>query len=310
MTGTIMTAVKSLVPIVGNLACSGVIPTPPEKLKKLRASESTVRNNQGSDVVSWLCNICGYENEYTDENKTTTCLCCGEAAPANKIRKAQQELAEYHRVLERNARADRYRRNCAHLQRAMDRVMTPFMRATKALPYILAAIFLTSLAWITVTAISNHSFPAWTEQFKANMEYVFVLERAEHLKENLIEENAGKLVGEQLKLGGERVWNSIEGHYSVTVQNITKTQPMQSSVYSENIGITGRSNGVYDDVSKEHILLGLHRIEEHLRLSDGNMPPIGEKIAATRANFQENWDFFRFQAQENIQNLIAIIKRR
>lgn len=48
--------------------------------------------------MGWLCDVCGYENEFNEESHPAFCLCCGEPAPRNKIIEARRELKAYHRA--------------------------------------------------------------------------------------------------------------------------------------------------------------------------------------------------------------------
>ena len=52
--------------------------------------------------MNWLCNSCGYENEYKKGAKIAECLCCGEPAPMDKpvqmqpdVKKTSKESIHY-----------------------------------------------------------------------------------------------------------------------------------------------------------------------------------------------------------------------
>ena len=45
--------------------------------------------------MNWVCESCGYENEYNDESQPTECLCCGEPASEHQLNQAKQELEKY-----------------------------------------------------------------------------------------------------------------------------------------------------------------------------------------------------------------------
>ena len=44
--------------------------------------------------MNWLCNSCGYENEYKKGAKIAECRCCGEPAPMNKPVQMQPDMTK------------------------------------------------------------------------------------------------------------------------------------------------------------------------------------------------------------------------
>ena len=51
----------------------------------------------------WICEECGYENEFSDEIKNNECQCCGTPASDKQLIEAQNQLVAYHREQERQA---------------------------------------------------------------------------------------------------------------------------------------------------------------------------------------------------------------
>lgn len=107
--------------------------------------------------MSWLCDACGYENEFNDETQPTACLCCGEAAPKNKIAKARQELNAYHREEVRKAYIEKQKRMQELWQKKMGGIAKGTIRMTKALSFTMTVIIVISLIGSGVSLYSQNA---------------------------------------------------------------------------------------------------------------------------------------------------------
>lgn len=81
--------------------------------------------------MSWICDSCGYENEYNDNTKPTECACCGELASQMKIIQAIQELDNLHREQERQAKLEHMRQLAIRYQKRIQLIINKLSHMVK-----------------------------------------------------------------------------------------------------------------------------------------------------------------------------------
>ncbi|MBR5020037.1 MAG: hypothetical protein IKY17_00265 [Oscillospiraceae bacterium] len=89
----------------------------------------------------WVCEDCGWENEYGDSVRYTHCQCCGAGATAKNIADASRALERFHREAERLKRMEALRLGNKKRQQAIDGVMRKFVRFLRILPFVNIAAF-------------------------------------------------------------------------------------------------------------------------------------------------------------------------
>lgn len=137
--------------------------------------------------MSWLCDTCGYENEFDDESQPTTCLCCGEPAPESKIIKARRELEAYHREEERKARLEELRRKQELRQQKVDRIVARITHVAKAIPVTAVAMVIIAFVWVGVSFHSEGmTMSAWNTQMHTNISAISLTGYPDKLKNNLV----------------------------------------------------------------------------------------------------------------------------
>ena len=103
--------------------------------------------------MSWLCNFCGYENEYSDEEKLTTCMCCGEPATEEQLAQAQRDLDRYHEEQIRLAKYEEQQRRLQERREKREKAFSLMLRLIKNIRYgvlvcLLAAVVLVGLRFL------------------------------------------------------------------------------------------------------------------------------------------------------------------
>lgn len=121
--------------------------------------------------MSWLCDVCGYENEFNDETQPIVCLCCGEKAPKNKIVKARQELNAYHREEKRKTYLEKRKRTQEFWQKRIGEITKSIIRMTKVMSVTMTVIIVIALIWVGVFL---HAQNATMEAFSTLSENVRV----------------------------------------------------------------------------------------------------------------------------------------
>ena len=83
--------------------------------------------------MNWICNSCGYENEYNDESQPTECLCCGEPATEDQLNLAKRELENFHKELDDQKRLERLRQKAQKRQRKIEQSVHIFTKSARSL---------------------------------------------------------------------------------------------------------------------------------------------------------------------------------
>lgn len=113
--------------------------------------------------MSWLCNYCGYENEYSDEEKLTTCMCCGEPATVEQLVQAQRDLDQYHEEQIRLAKYEEQQRRLREKREKRDKAFSLLLRMINGIKYGVLACLLTAVVLVGLRFV-NGSFRLETVQ--------------------------------------------------------------------------------------------------------------------------------------------------
>ena len=96
--------------------------------------------------MNWICNSCGYENEYNDESQPTECLCCGEPATEDQLNLARCALEKYHKELEHQKRLEKLRQKALKRQKKIERSVNSFIKSVKNLAVACIVFMILSFA--------------------------------------------------------------------------------------------------------------------------------------------------------------------
>ena len=234
--------------------------------------------------MSWLCDVCGYENEFNDESQPTTCLCCGEPAPENKIINARRELDAYHREEERKARIEELRRKQELHQQKVDRIIARTTRAVKAIPVVAAVMVLIAFVWIGISFRSEGmTLSAWNAQMRSNIDAISLTGFSEKLRDNLADIGLSEKVSVPINEAGQLVASQMSARFS--------------TISSQNNYLSDNAQTVLENVGNDFKQVGEH------------MPTISQNITSSCSNMKLNLPVFWSHAKDNVQELINAITK-
>ena len=225
--------------------------------------------------MSWLCDVCGYENEYSEEVKTTTCLCCGEPASERKIQQANKDLIAFQKEVERKARAEKLRQKQLLRQQRIDRIFESSKFVAKCMSVATIVLIVFSTVWLGFSMHSNAlSLSDWKQQMMSNMSKAALVSDIGAYGDNLSEIRAFENTKNALIISGETTHRNLSQQFN--------------AIKANNNAVDG-----YNWSLLEKRLLNLKK-----------------NIKSGSTNFESNWDSFQIQAGNNIKQLIAAIKER
>lgn len=260
--------------------------------------------------MSWLCDVCGYENEFNDESQPTTCLCCGEPAPESKIINARRELDAYHREEERKARLEELRRKQELRQQSVDRIVTRITRAVRAIPVAAVAMVIVAFVWV---GISFHSegmtMSAWNTKMHSNINAISLTGYSDNLKSNLADLGLTEKMLVPLEEAGQILTSQMMEHFSTISGNVTRKSEISSSDYSSNLEELDKSSARNNYLS-ENALIVLESVGSDLKQVGEQVPKIGQNITSSSSNMKLNWPIFWSHAKDNVQELVYYITKR
>ena len=97
--------------------------------------------------MNWICEFCGYENEYNDESQPTECLCCGEPASEHLLNQARRALEKYHKEQERQRRLEQLRQEAIKRQEKIERSIKAFVKGVRSLATACIILMILSVAF-------------------------------------------------------------------------------------------------------------------------------------------------------------------
>lgn len=261
--------------------------------------------------MSWLCDICGYENEFNDESQPTICLCCGESAPDSKIIKVRKELDAYHQEQERKARLEELRRKQELRQQKINRIVACITRVVNAIPVTAVAIIIISLVWI---GISFHSegmtLSAWNIQMYSNIDSIPLKGCLDKLKNNMVDIGSSEKMLVSIEETGQLVASQMAEHFSTMSGNITAKSVISASDYSDNIEELNKSISGRNNYLAGNVLLVLENVVNDLKQVGEQVSTVDHSITISMSNMKLNWSFFWKRAKSNGQKLIDTITKR
>ena len=260
--------------------------------------------------MSWLCDVCGYENEFNDESQPTTCLCCGEPAPENKIINARRELDAYHREEERKARIEELRRKQELHQQKVDRIIARTTRAVKAIPVVAAVMVLIAFVWIGISFRSEGmTLSAWNAQMRSNIDAISLTGFSEKLRDNLADIGLSEKVSVPINEAGQLVASQMSARFSTISSNITEKSEIGASSYSSNAEEQRKSSSSQNNYLSDNAQTVLENVGNDFKQVGEHMPTISQNITSSCSNMKLNLPVFWSHAKDNVQELINAITK-
>lgn len=249
--------------------------------------------------MSWLCDVCGYENEYSDETKNTSCQCCGEPAPEVKILKAQQELDEYHYELKRKAILEALKRKQEFAQQRINQVVTAIIHLIKAISIPAKVLVCVAFVWVAISMYANNmTFPIWEKQMNTNVKAVAVLKKPRIFEENLNSIDIAK-----------KTTIAIQNKKYLAGNQIAKLSFVYTKIFTRMGNKKQDSLFLNFNNKTENVQLIIGHISDGFKIAYNNMRVIFRNFTATNINLKRNWPIFWTRAQNNI-NVLAIKLRK
>lgn len=245
--------------------------------------------------MSWLCEVCGYENPFDDEAQSTECLCCGEPASERVLFQARQELEAYHRAERAKAYVEEVRRRRELWQQKIDRIVKRTLFLAKATPMTVILAVIAAVIWVVLSLNSSDlTFALWSQQMQSNMS-------ALNLEESTLStlQNGVGYVSDIIEVGSSKITTNMA---EVLRNDIEK--------HNDNLRITIGSANEWQKNTTENTLrlyeaadIELENIENQTR------EMIQRNLGATK-NFASNFQVFWRRATENVGTLIEKIAER
>ena len=246
--------------------------------------------------MSWLCDVCGYENEYSDEEKNITCRCCGEPASEITILKAQKELDNYHRKIIRKAHIEELRRKQMLRQQKIDHLLAVLTLFIKAIPPVVGVSIVIALVWIVGTMHSdNISLIIWKNQMTSNIKSADILEYPEKFEANLNTLEIEERIENFFNFEGTFIENQIFKYHTTFGNNV-------KGIGNKNLGMIRKNTKTLVKSTRHNRNIILN--------SQIRLELIKSSITTFKSNFHKNWPIFCSHAQHNFQRLINSIKRK
>ncbi len=122
--------------------------------------------------MSWLCEVCGYENEYSEEVKVTVCNCCGEEASESILKQAQKELDDVRREEEQRIHLEEIAKKRELKESIISNIVQGLKKVGKAIPVAMLATILFSVAWVAVFYVSDDNGWSFVGDTSGDLDYV------------------------------------------------------------------------------------------------------------------------------------------
>lgn len=97
--------------------------------------------------MTWICDICGYENEYDQSSKHHICVCCHEEIPEEKLNEFLSEMKNEQKRIAREKNADRIRIVKTFFSSLLVKTNKALKKSKAAAVYLLLAVCLLSAAY-------------------------------------------------------------------------------------------------------------------------------------------------------------------
>lgn len=237
--------------------------------------------------MNWVCESCGYENEYNDESQPTECLCCGEPASEHQLNQAKQELEKYHKEQARQRRLEQLRQEAIKQQEKIEHSIDAFVKGIKG---IAAACIVAMILAVAIAGLNVCQGNITLKYIGTNIKNISVVDNmtdvtdnvSEHLRENTLEYKNN--IVRNVSFTTKSKDHSVLAHLELLMENKNSTSGMFKQIGSD-------FKGGYENRTK------------NLAISKNN-------VANGFRNFTNNCKLFWRQAAKNINQLIDYIARK
>ena len=135
--------------------------------------------------MGWICEECGYENEFSELAQITTCDCCGEPASENVKTKAWEKLNSKRLEEERRLKAIEEERLAKVAQARFERHQKAIISFSRSVKKAVTAIVLVSVNMIAIwAAVTINSSNDSITNFYDNIKHSSLSYYSDNVKEN------------------------------------------------------------------------------------------------------------------------------
>lgn len=241
--------------------------------------------------MNWVCESCGYENEYNDESQPTECLCCGEPASEHQLNQAKQELEKYHKEQARQRRLEQLRQEAIKQQEKIEHSIDAFVKGIKG---IAAACIVAMILAVAIAGLNVCQGNITLKYIGTNIKNISVVDNmtdvtdnvSEHLRENTLEYKNN--IVRNVSFTTKSKDHSVLAHLGLLMENKKEAMKSTSGMFKQ---IGSDFKGGYENRTK------------NLAISKNN-------VANGFRNFTNNCKLFWRQAAKNINQLVDYIARK
>lgn len=261
----------------------------------------------------WVCEECGWENEYSDEIKYTECQCCGSAASAKNIADATKALKRFHQEEERRKREEAILLKNEKRQQVINGAMAGYIKLLRALPKMNIAATVIAIAVIIGSYITGDtSGEALWNRLGSNIQEIKCFDQIDESFEM-----ASRLMGnrfssyflnvgfnnEYLEESGSKTFQSNVSLFGSGIQS-------HKDSVSDNLDIIGDRWSDYFSHLDANSDMNIGIISTQFTQTGLNLSEVGDHISKNASNFSLNMEFFREQTSRNITELFEKIFKR
>lgn len=231
----------------------------------------------------WVCEECGWENEYSDAIKYTDCQCCGSPASQKNIADASKALNRFHQEEERRKREDAIRLKNEKRQQSFDGAMGGFVKFLRTLPIMNVTAFVIAMILIVGSFITGDaSFEVLFNQVSSNIQEVRVWEH----------------IGESFDMTGQLLTDHFSSSLDSLASNNKYLIENDSGIQSHNESMAKNLSVISD------------RWATYFSNAGANLNEVGSHILTDTSDFFQNTSYFFKNASNNITELFEKIFKR
>lgn len=225
----------------------------------------------------WVCEECGWENEYSDAIKYTDCQCCGSPATRNNIAEATKALNRFHQEKEHRKREEAVRLKVKKQQQVINGAMARYVKVLRALPKVNLVATLIAIILIVASFVTG-DIPGeelW-ERISSNTQEITWIEQ----------------LGSSIEMTNQLLSNQLSSHFHIVGSNSKALVKIVPDSLPDNASL------LWDGVQSSTDSMGV------------NLSTIGDHILEKSTLFSRNIEFFCQKASANVTELFYKIFKR
>lgn len=241
--------------------------------------------------MNWVCESCGYENEYNDESQPTECLCCGEPASEHQLNQARCELEKYHKEQERQRRLEQLRQEAIKQQEKIEHSFQTFVKSVRAVATACIAVIIVSVAIVGFNV------------YKGNVSLKYITDNIKNITVMDDVTAPAKAISKRLSENGLNFKDNI-------IQNVNYTTKIRKHTALVNLDV------LVDD--KKESIIGISKMVQNVRNNSkvgdenrkNNIVVSKNNVSNGISNLTGNCQLFWNRATQNINQLVDYISKK